>query len=185
MMSDRAKGAFVAITERREIEFDLRAVQLALEWSPRSAQAFGLPPLTPHAVRCNAAEGTVEVTYGELTSTRVFMLRAEAVGAILIAYCNRAGMPMPRAADKAVRIERDHVVVVFTLRIAGAQPPEVPESTITRVTGSGARVVLDRNGALSALAGLRRAIQSAGTVARGAHDEPDRAADRRAHAVRR
>jgi hypothetical protein len=98
-----------------------------------SAQAFGLPPLTPHAVRCNAAEGTVEVTYGELTSTRVFMLRAEAVGAILIAYCNRAGMPMPRAADKGVRIERDHVVVVLTLRIAGTPPPEVPESTITRV----------------------------------------------------
>ncbi len=129
----RGKGAFVAITERREIEFDLRALKLALEWSPRSAQAFGLPPLTPQAVRCNAAEGTVEVTYGELTSTRVFMLRAEAVGAILIAYCNRAGMPMPRAADKGVRIERDHVVVVLTLRIAGTPPPEVPESTITRV----------------------------------------------------
>jgi hypothetical protein len=123
----------VAITERREIEFDLHAVRLALEWSPRSAQAFGLPPLTPQAVRCNASDGTIEVTYGELTSIRVFMLRAEALGAILISYCNRAGMPMPRTADKGVRIEREHVVVVFTLRMAGAPQPELPEATINRV----------------------------------------------------
>ena len=123
----------MAITERREIEFDLHAVRLALEWSPRSAQAFGLPPLTPSAVRCNPAEGIIEVTYGELTSTRVFMMRAEALGAVLIAYCNRAGMPMPRAADKGVRIERDHVVILLTLRLAGAPPPEAPEATIGRV----------------------------------------------------
>ena len=41
-------------------------------------------------------------------------------------------------------------------------------------------MVLDRNGALSALAGLRHAIQSGRTDARGAHDQPDRVADRRA-----
>ena len=61
------------------------------------------------------------------------MLRAEALGAILISYCNRAGMPMPRAADKAVRIERDHVVIVLTLRMPHAPKPEAPESTINRL----------------------------------------------------
>jgi hypothetical protein len=120
----------LAITDRREIEFDLIAVKLALESSPRAAQAFGLPPLTPRDVRCDAAAGNVEVIYGELTSARVFALRAEALGAILISYCNRAGMPMPRAADKAVRIERAHVVVVFTLRLDGAPHPELPEGPI-------------------------------------------------------
>jgi hypothetical protein len=123
----------VAITDRREIEFDLQAVRLALEWSPRSAQSFGLPPLTPHAVRCHPADGTVEVTYGELTSTRVFVLRAEALGAILISYCNRAGMPMPRDADKGVRIDRDRVRVMFTLHLPGAPEPELPEGNIARV----------------------------------------------------
>ena len=106
----------MAITDRREIEFDLQTVRLVLEWSPRAAQAFGLPPLTPTAVHGNPAEGVIEVTYGELTSTRVFMLRAEALGAILISYCNRVGMPMPRKADKSVRIERDHVVVLLSYR---------------------------------------------------------------------
>jgi hypothetical protein len=75
----------------------------------------------------------VEVTYGKLTTTRVFMLRAEALGAILIAYCNRAGMPMPRNADKAVRIERDYVVVVFTLRMPHAPQPEAPEGPVNRM----------------------------------------------------
>lgn len=123
----------MAIIDRREIEFDQQAVRLALEWSPRAAQAFGLPPLTPHTVRCRPADGGIEVTYGELTSMRVFMLRAEALGAILISYCNRAGMPMPRKADKAVRIEREHVVVVFTLRMRAAPEPEVVEGPIGRL----------------------------------------------------
>jgi hypothetical protein len=120
------------ITDRREIEFDLQAVKFALECSPRSAQAFGLPPLTPQAVRCNPPAGTVEVTYGELTSTRVFILRAEALGAILISYCSRTGVPIPRNADKAVRVDREHVVVVFTLRMSRALQPELPESPIAR-----------------------------------------------------
>jgi hypothetical protein len=123
----------VAIIDRREIEFDREAVRQVLEWSPHAAQAFGLPPLTPDGVRCKPADGVIEVTFGKLTATRVFMLRAEALGAILIAYCNRAGMPMPRHADKAVRIEREHVVMVLTLRMPGALAPEVPEHAITRV----------------------------------------------------
>jgi hypothetical protein len=123
----------VAIIDRREIEFDLQTVRLVLEWSPRSAQAFGLPPLIPQSVRCRPDEGTIEVTYGELTSARVFGLRAEALGAVLIAYCNRCGMPLPRAADKAVRVERERVVVVFTLRITNASMPDAAEAPVARV----------------------------------------------------
>lgn len=123
----------MAITDRREIKFDLHAVRLVIEWSPRSAQAFGLPPQTPQAVRCNPADGALEVTYVDLTSTRVFTLRAEALGAILISYCHRAGMPIPRTADKSVRIQPEHVVLVFALRIPSAQKPGQPEGPITRV----------------------------------------------------
>lgn len=126
----------MAIIDRREIEFDLEAVRLALAWSPAAAHAFGLSTRTPDRVRCKPTEGAVEVTYGRLTETRVFMLRAEALGAILISYCSRAGMPIPRGADKAVRIEREHVVIVFTLRISRAQQPEAPEGPINRLPDS-------------------------------------------------
>jgi hypothetical protein len=123
----------VAITDRREIEFDLDAVRLAIEWSPRSARALGLPAQTPQGVRCDPADGLLELTYVDLTSTRVFALRADALGAILISYCHRAGMPIPRTADKAVRIEPEHVVVVFTLRLHNEKQPQQPEGTIGSV----------------------------------------------------
>jgi hypothetical protein len=126
----------VAIVDRREIEFDLHAVRLVLGWSPNGAQAFGLPPLTPYSVRCRPAEGAVEVSYGQLASTRAFTLRAEALGAILISYCHRAAIPMPRTADKAVRIEREHVVVVLTLRLSDAPQPHAPEGNVSRDTAT-------------------------------------------------
>ncbi len=123
----------MAISDHREIEFDLEAVRRAIQWSPRSAQAFGLPPQTPQGARCNPGESSVEVTYVDLTSTRVFMLRADALGAILISYCHRAGMPIPRTADKSVRIEPERVLVVFTSHLSNEKPPQRLESMIGRV----------------------------------------------------
>jgi hypothetical protein len=127
------KALAVAIVDRREIELDTAAVRCALEWSPHAAQAFGLPPLVPTGLRCNPADACIEVVYGTLTTTRVFGLRAEALGALLISYCNRAGMPMPRHSDKGIRVEREHVVLVFTLRLDDPPHPEVPEGKISRV----------------------------------------------------
>jgi hypothetical protein len=131
---DRTAGKFgaVAVIDRREIELDTDAVRQALEWSPRAAQAFGLPPLVPASVRCNPANGCIEVVYGTLTATRVFVLRAESLGALLVSYCNRAGMPMPRYADKGIRIERERVVLVFTLRLDDLPQPESPEGSVAR-----------------------------------------------------
>ena len=122
----------MAVTDRREIEFDANAVRRAVEWSPQAAQAFGLPPLLPTGVRCRPTEGCIEVVYGTLTATRVFALRAEALGALLVSYCNRVGMPMPRHADKGIRIEREYVVVVFTLRLDEPPRPDAPEGPISR-----------------------------------------------------
>jgi hypothetical protein len=123
----------VAINDRRELEFDLLAVRLILQWSPRATQAFGLPPMTPRAVLCHPAEGTIEVAYGEPTPTTVFMLRSEALGAIILSYCRRVGIPMPRSADKSVRIKPEHVAVEFTLRMMEMPQPYKPEHPITRI----------------------------------------------------
>ncbi len=121
----------MTIVDRHEIELDTAAVRRALELSPRAAQAFGLPPLVPAGVRGNSRDGCIEVVYGTLTATRVFGLRAEALGALLISYCNRAGMPLPRHADKGVRVEREHVVLVCTLRLDEPPQPETPEGQIS------------------------------------------------------
>lgn len=122
----------MAIVDRREIEFDTDAVKRAVEWSPQAAQAFGLPPRVPTAVRLNPSESNIEVVYGTLTATRVFALRAEVLGALLVSYYNRTSMPIPRLADKGIRIERDYVVLVFTLRLDVPPEPDVPEGPVAR-----------------------------------------------------
>jgi hypothetical protein len=126
------EGPLAAIVDRREIETDTAAVRRALEWSPRAAQAFGLPPLMPTGVRCNPANGCIEVVSGTLNATPAFVLRAEALGDLLISYCNRAGMPMPRQSDKGIRVEREHAVLVFTLRLEAPPLPEAPEGQNSR-----------------------------------------------------
>jgi hypothetical protein len=131
MLVGRREALAVTIVDRHEIELDTAAVRRALELSPRAAQAFGLPPLVLAGVRCNSRDGCIEVVYGTLTATRVFGLRAEALGALLISYCNRAGMPLPRHADKGVRVEREHVVLVCTLRLDEPPQPETPEGQIS------------------------------------------------------
>jgi hypothetical protein len=122
----------MAITETREIGFDMQAVRSVLEWSPRAAQAFGLPPLMPAAVRGNPSENSVEVIYGDTASRRVFMLRVEALGAILVSYCNRARIPMPRQAEKRLRVDRDQVTVVLS-RQSAETAPALPETTVGRI----------------------------------------------------
>jgi len=117
------------IVDRREIEFDCQAVKLAIQWSPKAARAFGLPARVPDLVRCNRAEGTVEVAYG----TRIYGLRSESLGALLMAYCSRTGMPMARHSGKSIRIEPDRVVLALTLRVDEPRRPEVPENKVAPV----------------------------------------------------
>src|SRR3984957_4069332 len=131
MLVGRREALAVTIVDRHEIELDSAAVRRALELSPRAAQAFGLPALVPAGVRCKSRDVCTEVVYGSRTATRVFGLRAEALGALLISYCNRAGMPLPRHADKGVRVEREHVVLVCTLRLDEPPQPETPEGQIS------------------------------------------------------
>ena len=84
-------------------------------------------------------------------------------------------MPMPRNADKAVRVDREHVVVVFTLRMSRAPQPELPESP-SPVRRRRARLGLDRGRALTAALSLR-AHRTDRRQTRGGHDQSDRVAD--------
>jgi hypothetical protein len=127
------KALAVAIVDRREIEPDTAAARCALECSPQSAQACGLPPLVPTGVRCKPAQHCIEVVCGSLTTTRVFMLRAELLGTLLISYCSRAGMAMPRHSDKGIRVEHERVVLLLGVRLDDPPHPEAPEGKISRV----------------------------------------------------
>jgi hypothetical protein len=97
---------------------------LAIAGSPRAAQGFGLPALPPAGVRCYPHEGQVDVLYGTVQAPRAVRLPAEALGALLVAFCIRSRIPMPRHADKGIRIEADGVILAFRTQYADTPTPE-------------------------------------------------------------
>jgi hypothetical protein len=117
------------LTDRREIEFDADAIVQAISVSLRSAQAFGLPALPPTGVRCHPREGQIDVLYGTKEAPQAVRITAEALGALLVSYCIRARIPMPRQADKAIRVEADSVVLAFRTTCTRGPAPEVADGT--------------------------------------------------------
>jgi hypothetical protein len=71
------------------------------------------PALRPSGVQFHRQQGEIEVLYGTTPATR---LTAERIGALLISYCVRTRIPIPRQADKGVRIEEGAVVLTFTMQ---------------------------------------------------------------------
>jgi len=123
------------IMDRREIEFDSRSVVKAITTSPKAAHGFGLPGLTPTGVRFNPKEGSVDVIYGTEHAARAVSLSAEALGAILVSYCVRTRIPMPKSADKGIRIEAGSAILAFRVRLNEAPSPETAESA-SRTVGT-------------------------------------------------
>jgi hypothetical protein len=119
----------IPLTERREVEFDAQALVGAVGASLRAAQAFGLPGLAPTNVRFFPREGQVEFLYGERHPQRAVRMTAEQLGAVLVSYCIRVKIPMPRRAEKGIRIEADVVILAFRTVWNKAPAPEGPDNT--------------------------------------------------------
>jgi hypothetical protein len=119
----------MALTDRRELEFDAEALLLAVSVSSRAAQAFGLPAQMPTGVRLYPHEGRVDFLYGTAPAGQAVRLAAEPLGAVLVSYCIRARIPMPRNADKGIRIEADAVILSFRTVFARAPTPAGPDKT--------------------------------------------------------
>ena len=100
----------------------------AISASLRAAQGFGLPALRPNGARCYPKEGQVDVLYGTSQAPRAVRISAEALGALLVSYCIRARIPMPRRADKGIRIEANCVILAFRTQYAEAPVPESADS---------------------------------------------------------
>ena len=111
----------MGIVDRREIEFDADGLAQAIASAVKSAQPVGLPGLPPDSFRFCPEQGLVRLIYGAGPAARSIELPGAALGALLISYCVRARMPMPRYADKTIRVERNAVVLAF--RTPGTSNP--------------------------------------------------------------
>jgi hypothetical protein len=116
-----------SIRERRELTFFEGGILSAITCSLRSAAAFGLPPVPPQWVRLLPAEGKVCVIYGSGPTAKSVMIDAKPLGALLVSFCIRSKIPMPKDVPKEVRVEPQCVVLAFTIEHTYAPPPQVDE----------------------------------------------------------
>lgn len=112
------------IIERREIEFTAEGVVDAITSAIDAAQSIGIPGLPPSGVRFEPEQGVVRLVYGSGRASRMLALPGESLAALLISFCVRSGVPMPRFSDKSVRIEPHAVVIAFCteIQLAGMRP---------------------------------------------------------------
>src|ERR1700733_4793228 len=89
-------GGLIMLVDRREIEFDTQTLLAAVATSQRAAESFGLPGFPPSGARFDPKQGAVDFLYGSAQGQRAVRLKAEMVGALLVAYCIRARIPMPK-----------------------------------------------------------------------------------------
>lgn len=106
------------IIDSRELRFDAAAFVIVLAHSRRMADAIGLPSILPGEVHFDPKAGSVQLDYASLAprpgghGSRI-SLPIGPLGALLIAYCLRAKIRIPRDAERSIRVDRDAVVLVF------------------------------------------------------------------------
>ncbi|HLB97301.1 MAG TPA: hypothetical protein VJK90_06535 [Acetobacteraceae bacterium] len=125
-------GFNAAITERRELRFSPGALQAMIGWSLGAASSHGLPPSSPDEVKLHPEENRIDLVYGRAAGKRSIPLKVEGLATLLIAYCIRALIPLPRIARKEVRIGARYVSLVFHVEHSQAPTPAVIESDVVR-----------------------------------------------------
>ena len=103
------------IIERREVEFETEALLTVLASSPRAAAAFGLARGLPQAVLFEPAAQSVRFVFPGGGHAHSVALDSARLGALLVGFCLRMRMPLPRKAEKSLRVEAGMVVLAFRI----------------------------------------------------------------------
>lgn len=125
------------MSDQRQIRFSPAALIAAIGMSPSAAAALGLPPLKPHAVRLLADSNRIEVLFHTSGGFRSVALELLPVAALLLSFCFRAKIPLPRKARKAARIDGEMLVLDFSLDFQPDLEGLRPEGVM--VAGGGAK----------------------------------------------
>jgi len=110
----------MAVSEQRTVEFDSEAIVQAFTVVRRVSEALGLHVEKISRVQFQPDRGAINVINKE--GLPVAELRAEGLVALLVAYCSRIKVPLPRSAQKNVDITSRSVV----LRVEIEGRPDVP-----------------------------------------------------------
>jgi hypothetical protein len=115
------------IIERREVEFGAEALISVLAGSPRAAAAFGLARGQPQAVIFESTRQAVRFVFPGGGHAHSVELDTPRLGALLVGFCLRMRMPLPRKAEKSIRVEPGAVVLAFRIASRPNMANLVPE----------------------------------------------------------
>lgn len=111
----------ISIIDKREIAFDAHILLRVIRGSAAKLANIGLPATEPAGLSFDPERGTVVLSYaGE---PREVSVAANHLGALLVSYCIRAGIPVVRHAEKTVHVRSGAVVVAWTINYFN-DPPE-------------------------------------------------------------
>jgi hypothetical protein len=128
----------MALVDRREIEFDGDSIAFAVTVALQAAEGLGLPPVKPAEIRFVPKESAVHLVYGKGPAARYITLPAEALGSLLISYCVRSRLPLPRKAAKSIRVERASCILAFRTEVPFG-PEQASPGPRAALTGDAAR----------------------------------------------
>jgi hypothetical protein len=118
------------IHDRRELSFDAAAIVAIVACSPGMARAIGMPQGRPDGARFDPRSGEAIVVYG--AGAKSVRCQPEPLGALLIGYCLRTGIRVPRRLERSVRITADAAVLVFNVKYQVPPPRIAPEGRAER-----------------------------------------------------
>jgi len=101
------------VVDRREIEFDAEALNYYLSVSHAEAQALGLPAAAASKIYFDAQDGIVDFIFAQPGGVETIHVAGERLGELLISYCLRTRIPLPRVANKIIRVEPNRIVLAF------------------------------------------------------------------------
>ena len=97
------------ITDERRIRFDVGALKDVLKFSQFAALAVGLPSTDPSDIILNPSARVATFNFVDAAIT----LEVEKLGALLISYCIRSSIRIPRKGTRSVLVEPTTITLVF------------------------------------------------------------------------
>jgi hypothetical protein len=96
------------IVDQRRIAFDVGALRDILDYLPQAARNVGLPGNDPTAIVIDGSTKAFRFAFGD----HVVTLGTEKLAALLIAYCIRAGISIPRQMQRSVNFSQETIMLV-------------------------------------------------------------------------
>ena len=108
------------IRDERRIRFDLVALKDVINWSQFGALSIGLPTHLPSDIVLDASVATATFDF---VGTQV-TVTSDKLGALLISYCIRCGIRVPRRGKRTVTIADKAITLVFHEDYLTTPPPK-------------------------------------------------------------